>query len=69
MVVFIGLNAPFGIFDIKVELSQFCKDVLIDWNSVVPYDDPAIERNVLDLIAPLVLVDLLNPISLAGIDI
>lgn len=67
VVVLIGFDTSFGIFDIKVELSQFFQYFLIHWDSMVSNDDSAIQRNVLHLIAPLVLVYLLNPIPFARI--
>lgn len=42
VIVFVCLNTPLGVFDIKVKLFQFLKNILVDWNPVKAYDDSTI---------------------------
>lgn len=62
VIVFIGLDASFCVFDIKVEILQFLEDGLINWDSVEADDNPAVQRNSLTFPAPFVAVNFLQPI-------
>lgn len=67
MVVLVGLDTSFSVFDIKVKFCEFFQDFLIDRNSMIANNYPAIERNILDLIAPLMLINLLDSVPLTRI--
>lgn len=67
MIMLVGFDAPFSILYIKVELTQLLEYLLVDWNSMISHDDSTIQRNVFDLIAPLVIVNLLDPVPFARV--
>lgn len=69
VIVLIGLNAALSIFHIEVEFFQLGKDVFVHRDAMVAHNDTAIKRNIVDLLAPLVVVDLLNLVTFAWIDV
>lgn len=69
VVVLIGLNAALSVFHIKVELFQLGKNELVHRNAMVADNDAAVERNVVNLFAPLVVVDLLDLVAFAWVDV
>lgn len=69
MVVLIGLNAALSIFHIEVELFQLGKDVLVHRDAMVAHNNTAIERNIADLLTPLVVEYLLDLVTFVWIDV
>lgn len=69
MIMFIRLNTSLCILYVKVKLLQLLHYHLINWYTMISYNDPAIERNIINLLAPLMLKNLLYSISLRRIDV
>lgn len=69
MIVFVGLNTPLSIIDVEIELFEFVKYNLIDGDTMVADDYAAVERNIIDLLAPLMFKNLLYSVSFRRIDV
>ena len=69
MIMFISLYTSLRIIYIKLKLSQLLKNALIHRNPVIAHDDPTIQRNIINLFAPLVIINVFYSISLAGLNV
>jgi len=69
MIVFVGLNTPLSIIDVEIELFEFVKYNFIDGDTMVADDYAAVERNIIDLLAPLMFKNLLYSVSFRRIDV
>jgi len=65
----ISLNASLGVFDIEIKLRQLLQNLFIDWDSVIANNYSTIQRNVINLLTPLMSKYLLNSISFGRINI
>lgn len=69
MVVLVSLDAPGTVLQIEIKLRQLRQNILVDRHTMVTHHDAAIEWYILDLLAPGMRVDLLQAVSLAGVDV
>lgn len=67
VIVFVGLNTPLRILYVEIELFKLGKDLFVNWNPVITHYDATIQRNVVDLLAPIMRKDLLDLVTFTWI--
>ena len=68
-VVLVGLNAPRGVIRVEAVLLQFLQDLLVDRDDVVPHDQSGFQWHAFGQLAPRMVVDLSDAVSLCGVDV